>query len=69
MLSIRELAEAAHVARSTIYVIEHGRTVPRPAVARRIASALGVPPLEVDEFRLTVEALRRPSRRRGPDKR
>ena len=49
-LSVRELAGLAGVAPSTVYLIEHGRTTPRPSVMRRIAAALGVDPRHVTEF-------------------
>jgi transcriptional regulator with XRE-family HTH domain len=64
LLSIRELAQLASVAPSTIYLAEAGRTVPRRQVVRRVAGALRVDPTEVDEFRLTIEAARARARRR-----
>ena len=54
LLSIRELARKAGVSPSTIYMIEAGRSTPRPAVARRIAEALDVAPQGVAEFRRTI---------------
>ncbi len=63
LLSIRELAERANVAPSTVYLIEAGRSRPRPRVARRISAALRVRPVDVDEFRLAIEAAKsRPAR-------
>ncbi len=63
LLSIRELAERADVAPRTVYLIEAGRSRPRPRVARRISAALRVLPVEVDEFRLAIEAAKtRPAR-------
>lgn len=56
LLSVRELARQASVAPSTIFLIESGRTVPRQRVARQIARALHVDPMEVDEFRRRIEA-------------
>lgn len=56
LLSQRDLAHLAGVTPSTIYLIESGRTGPRLAVMRKICEALGVGPLEVDEFRATLEA-------------
>lgn len=67
LLSVRELARQASVAPSTVFLIESGRTIPRQRVARQIARALGVEPMEVDEFRrrieVTKEARHRPSHR------
>ena len=56
LLSIRELAKRAGVAQRTVVEAEAGRQVPRPATMRKLAEALGVDPLEVDEFRAAVEA-------------
>ena len=50
LLTIRELARLAGVAPSTIYLTEAGRTTPRPAVMRQLATALGVDPSQVAEF-------------------
>lgn len=66
LLSIRELAAAAGVAPSTIYLIEAGRTRPRPRVIRRLARALDVDPRSIDEFREAIEALAQ--RRRRPER-
>jgi transcriptional regulator with XRE-family HTH domain len=55
LLTIRELAKLGSVAPSTIYLIESGRTIPRPVIVRRLAAALGVDPKEIDEFRRTIE--------------
>lgn len=60
LLSIRELAEQAQVAPSTIYLTEAGRTTPRPNVMRRLATALGVEPAEVDEFRHAITQAQQP---------
>jgi transcriptional regulator with XRE-family HTH domain len=54
-LSIRELAKLARVAPRTIYGIEHGEAVPTLSTIRKLADALGVEPLEVDEFRAAIE--------------
>ena len=42
-LSIPQLGERAGVGRNTIWRIESGKTTPRQATVRRIASALQVP--------------------------
>ncbi len=56
VLSMRELADAAGMASSTIALTEAGRTTPRPASMRRIARALGVHPQAISEFRRALEA-------------
>lgn len=63
LLSIRELARAASVAPSTIYLTETGRTVPRPSVVWRLTAVLGIDPRAVVEFGQSIE---RASIRRGP---
>ena len=63
VLSMRELADAAGVASSTIALAEAGQTTPRPASMRRIARALGVHPRAIAEFRHALEA--RARRRAG----
>jgi transcriptional regulator with XRE-family HTH domain len=55
LLSIRELAHRARVAPSTVYLIEAGRSTPRPRVIRQLAAALGLEPSAVDEFRQAME--------------
>lgn len=56
LLSIRDLALRAGVAPSTIFLIESGRSTPRPSVARRLAEALAVEPRAVTELCLTIRA-------------
>ena len=53
-ITIRELAERAGVATRTLVLAESGRQVPRLVTMRRIADALGVAPLEVEEFARAV---------------
>jgi transcriptional regulator with XRE-family HTH domain len=70
LLSIRELAQQADVAPSTVFLIETGRTVPHLSVVRRLAQALDVAPATVDEFQHAIRAAQapRPARRpRGGD--
>jgi transcriptional regulator with XRE-family HTH domain len=53
--SQRDLAQKAGVAVGTIVGLERGQTQhPRLKVMRQIAAALGVEPLEVDEFRRAI---------------
>jgi transcriptional regulator with XRE-family HTH domain len=60
LLTIRELAQQAGTAPSTIYLIEAGRTVPRLGVVRRLAAALEIDPATIDEFRPAIEAAQAP---------
>ncbi len=65
LLSIRELAQQAGVALSSIYIIEMGRVTPYLSTIRRIACALGVDPETVDEFRQAIEVAKGPAPSRG----
>jgi DNA-binding XRE family transcriptional regulator len=56
LLSLRELAKRAEVAQRTIVEAEAGRQVPQLRTMRKLAEALGVDPMEVDEFRAAVES-------------
>ena len=56
LLTIRELAQRAGTAPSTIFLIETGRTTPRASVIRRLAEALNVEPHAVEEFHQAIEA-------------
>jgi transcriptional regulator with XRE-family HTH domain len=70
LLTIRELAQRAGAAPSTIYHIEAGHTVPRLRVVRRLAAALEIDPAAVDEFRQAITAAQAPratERRRRTD--
>jgi len=53
--SQRELARRAGVAEGTIVNIETGQRLPRLLTVRRIANALGVNWMEIDEFRQAIE--------------
>ena len=53
--SQRDLAAEADVARKTIVDLELGRIEPRLLTMRKLAAALGIEPLEVDEFRQAIE--------------
>jgi transcriptional regulator with XRE-family HTH domain len=55
LLSLRELAKRAGVAQRTIVEAEAGRQAPRPSTMRKLAEALDVDPMEVDEFRAAIE--------------
>ena len=62
LLSVRELAQRAGVAPSTIYLIEAGRLTPGPLSSRLLAGALHLVPTAVDEFRPALERAAQPSR-------
>ena len=55
LLSVRRLAEAADVAPTTVYYIEHGRTTPSFRAIRDISAALDLDPLDIDEFAAVIE--------------
>lgn len=54
LLTQRELAQKAKVAKSTVYLIEAGEHNPRLSIIRRLSEALGVEPTEIDEFRAVI---------------
>jgi len=60
LLTIRDLAQQAGVAPSSIHLIETGRVTPRASTMRRLATALGVDPLAVAEFQQAIEAAQEP---------
>jgi transcriptional regulator with XRE-family HTH domain len=51
LLSMRELAAKSGVSLKTISDIELGRTNPALSTIRKLSDALGVDPMEVNEFR------------------
>ena len=56
VLTIRDLAAKAGVATGTIVRIEAGDPAPRFVTMRKIATALGVEPGEIQEFAEAIEA-------------
>ncbi len=58
LLTMRELAEQAGVALSTLYLIENGRSVPSFRVIRALSTALGMQPTDIAEFANSVEGAR-----------
>jgi transcriptional regulator with XRE-family HTH domain len=50
LLTIRELAQRAEVAPSTVYLLEAGRSRPTFRVIRKLSTALAVAPETIDEF-------------------
>ena len=54
-LSQRDLAKKAGVAPKTIIDLELGRQEPQLRTIRRLAEALGVNVVDVDEFRQAIE--------------
>jgi transcriptional regulator with XRE-family HTH domain len=55
MLSQRDLAREAGVTQKTIVDLELGRVEPHLKTMRKLTAALGVDPLEVNEFRKAIE--------------
>lgn len=53
--SQRDLAEVAGVTHKTIVDLELSRVEPRLRTIRKIATALGVEPHDIDEFRRAIE--------------
>ena len=53
--SIRELAERAKVSTQTVVSLEKGNPV-RPSSARKIAEALGIDPMQMQEYQNAVLA-------------
>ena len=56
LLTMRELAEQAGVALSTLYMVESGRSEPSFRVIRAVSAALGMDPKEIEEFAAAIEA-------------
>jgi transcriptional regulator with XRE-family HTH domain len=56
-LSVRELSRQAGVSARTIYAIEHGEVSPSLSTIRKLSNVLGLEPIEVDEFRMTIERI------------
>jgi transcriptional regulator with XRE-family HTH domain len=54
LLAIRELAQRAGVAASTIYLLEAGRSRPSLRVIGKLSTALAIAPEAVDEFREVI---------------
>ncbi len=54
--TMRQLAQEAGVALSTVYYLETGRKAAHLATMRRIAATLEVEPLAIDEFRKAWES-------------
>ena len=55
LLTGRALAEQAGVSRANIYSIEAGRWLPGLETVRKLSEALGVDPMDVDEFKAAIE--------------
>jgi transcriptional regulator with XRE-family HTH domain len=55
LLSQRDLAREASVTQKTIVDLELGRVEPHLKTMRKVAAALGVEPLEIDEFQRAIE--------------
>ncbi len=57
LLSIRQLARRAGVAPTTIHLVETHRRAPQALTAHKLGGALGVDPVEIDEFRHALERM------------
>jgi transcriptional regulator with XRE-family HTH domain len=55
LMSLRELGSKARVTTKTINDIELGRTTPALSTIRKLSEALGIDPMEVDEFRDAIQ--------------
>ncbi len=53
--TMKQLAQEAGVALSTVYYLETGRKSAHLSTMQKIAAALGVEPLTIDEFRKAWE--------------
>ncbi len=56
LLTVRELAEQAHISPSTISVIEKGHGRPALSTIRKLSELLSIDPMEIEEFRDAIEA-------------
>ena len=56
-ISVRQLARLARVSPHTIHGIERGQVAPMLVTIRKLSDALGVEPIEVDEFRAVIERI------------
>lgn len=56
LMTVRELAEQAHISPSTISVIEKGHGRPALSTIRKLSGLFSVDPMEVEEFREAIEA-------------
>ena len=55
LLTQRALAEKAGVTQATRVALENGRATPRIQTMEKIATALGVHPMEIAEFNRAIE--------------
>ena len=61
-LTRQDLASKAGVGASTIYAIESGREIPTLRSARKLAEALEIDPMEVEEFKAAYQrAIKEPT--------
>jgi transcriptional regulator with XRE-family HTH domain len=58
VLTIRDIAAKAGVSTKTVVDLEAGRAVPKFRTIRKLASALGVNPEDITEFRNAIDAAR-----------
>ena len=55
LYSLRELAKVAGVSTATLFDAESGKRMPNFNTIRRIALALDIAPLDVEEFKAAIE--------------
>jgi transcriptional regulator with XRE-family HTH domain len=55
LLTVRDLSEKAGVSSKTVMDIEHGKSLPQLKTIRKLAEALEVDPLAVEEFAEVIE--------------
>ncbi len=64
LLSVRGLARRAGVAPTTVHLIETGQRAPQYLTIHKLSQALGVDPVDIDEFRDVLEETQRRGRKR-----
>jgi transcriptional regulator with XRE-family HTH domain len=55
LFSAKELASLSGVSESNIYSIEHGGWLPSLGTVKKLSSVLGVDPMEISEFKASIE--------------
>jgi transcriptional regulator with XRE-family HTH domain len=55
LLSMRQLARKAEISPTTIYLLESGQRSPQLLTIYKLSRALGVSPVEIEEFRRVLD--------------